>query len=61
MQYVPGSRVLTTDVCVPISNFPRLIREIKTDFEERGITAPLVGHSEFSPSHLTLNNQYYRW
>jgi len=45
LAYVPGSRCWTTDVCVPISNFPQLVKEIKADFQQRGITAPIVGHS----------------
>ncbi|WRT65326.1 uncharacterized protein IL334_002269 [Kwoniella shivajii] len=39
-----NSRVWTTDVCVPISRLPRLVRETTEDFEKRGITACHFGH-----------------
>ncbi|WVF66935.1 hypothetical protein IAT40_001678 [Kwoniella sp. CBS 6097] len=39
-----GARVWTTDVCVPISRLPRLVRETSEDFEKRGITACHFGH-----------------
>ncbi|ORX36265.1 putative D-lactate dehydrogenase oxidoreductase protein [Kockovaella imperatae] len=39
-----GARVWTTDVCVPISELPRLIRETTEDFEQRGLTACHFGH-----------------
>lgn len=41
---VPGSKALTTDVCVPISRLAECISETKKDFEESGITYTLVGH-----------------
>ncbi|WVQ83429.1 hypothetical protein IAT38_005570 [Cryptococcus sp. DSM 104549] len=41
---VEGSRVWTTDVCVPISKLPTLVRETSEDFEKRGITACHFGH-----------------
>ncbi|WVQ62942.1 uncharacterized protein L199_001091 [Kwoniella botswanensis] len=39
-----GAKVWTTDVCVPISRLPRLVRETAEDFEKRGITACHFGH-----------------
>ncbi|KAK8861219.1 hypothetical protein IAR55_002038 [Kwoniella newhampshirensis] len=39
-----GARVWTTDVCVPISKLPTLVRETTEDFEKRGITACHFGH-----------------
>ncbi|WVO12420.1 hypothetical protein L204_100019 [Cryptococcus depauperatus] len=41
---VEGSRVWTTDVCVPISKLPRLVQETSKDFEKRGIVACHFGH-----------------
>ncbi|EIW65740.1 hypothetical protein TREMEDRAFT_41215 [Tremella mesenterica DSM 1558] len=41
---IEGSKVWTTDVCVPISKLPALIRETSEDFEKRGITACHFGH-----------------
>ncbi|KAK4684466.1 D-lactate dehydrogenase (cytochrome), partial [Tremellales sp. Uapishka_1] len=39
-----GSKVWTTDVCVPISKLPQLVRETREDFEKRGLTACHFGH-----------------
>ncbi|ODN76548.1 hypothetical protein L202_05210 [Cryptococcus amylolentus CBS 6039] len=41
---VDGARVWTTDVCVPISKLPRLVRETREDFDERGLIACHFGH-----------------
>ncbi|WVQ74688.1 hypothetical protein IAR50_004292 [Cryptococcus sp. DSM 104548] len=41
---VDGSRVWTTDVCVPISKLPRLVRETREDFDRRGLIACHFGH-----------------
>lgn len=45
MQYYPGSKCWTTDVCVPISEFPTLVRETKADLVENKIVGPIVGHA----------------
>ncbi|BEI91417.1 uncharacterized protein CcaverHIS019_0402370 [Cutaneotrichosporon cavernicola] len=39
-----NGRVWTTDVCVPISKLPRLVRETAADFEGRGLEACHFGH-----------------
>lgn len=45
LEYLPGSRAWTTDVCVPISKFPTLVAETKEDLESLDIIAPIVGHA----------------
>jgi D-lactate dehydrogenase (cytochrome) len=50
----PGARAWTTDVCVPLSNLARCIRETREDAERTGIVAPLVGHVGDGNFHLLL-------
>ncbi len=40
----PGKKGMTTDVCVPISNLARCLRETKADLNASFLTAPIVGH-----------------
>ena len=40
----PGSRGLTTDVCVPISRLADCVVETQADIAESGLVAPIVGH-----------------
>jgi D-lactate dehydrogenase (cytochrome) len=40
----PGSRGLSTDVCVPISKLAECIAETEADIAELGLIAPIVGH-----------------
>jgi len=40
----PGSRGLSTDVCVPISKLADCIAETEADIAELGLIAPIVGH-----------------
>lgn len=42
---LPGSRAWTTDVCVPMSQFPTLVRETKEDLDKLNVVAPIVGHA----------------
>jgi D-lactate dehydrogenase (cytochrome) len=51
---VPGSRLMGTDVCVPISRLTQCIHETLADAEETGLLAPLVGHVGDGNFHLTL-------
>ncbi|KAH9460932.1 hypothetical protein Pst134EA_017242 [Puccinia striiformis f. sp. tritici] len=44
LDYIPGHRAWTTDVCVPISHLPRLISETKTDIQARKLKATMLGH-----------------
>ncbi|MFT8245373.1 FAD-binding oxidoreductase [Roseomonas sp. BN140053] len=40
----PGSRGVTTDVCVPISRLAEALLGAKEDIQASGLTAPIVGH-----------------
>lgn len=40
----PGANIISTDVCVPISNLTQCILETKKDIEESRLLAPIVGH-----------------
>ena len=40
----PGSRSLTTDVCVPISRLAQCIEETQRDIKDLSLTASIVGH-----------------
>ncbi|KAA1477039.1 hypothetical protein DENSPDRAFT_844194 [Dentipellis sp. KUC8613] len=40
----PGMRCWTTDVCVPVSKLPQLVRETKEDMAGEGIVSTIVGH-----------------
>lgn len=50
----PGTRSLTTDVCVPISRLADCIAETVADVERSGLVAPLVGHVGDGNFHLLL-------
>jgi D-lactate dehydrogenase (cytochrome) len=54
LQLKPGSRALTTDVCVPISRLADCIGESLADVEQSGFAAPLVGHVGDGNFHLML-------
>lgn len=40
----PGSKAVSTDVCVPISRLAECVAETVADIERRGLLAPIVGH-----------------
>lgn len=40
----PGTKGLSTDVCVPISRLAECITETEADIERLGLIAPIVGH-----------------
>ncbi|PWN52344.1 hypothetical protein IE53DRAFT_385212 [Violaceomyces palustris] len=40
-----SSRVWTTDVCVPLSALPRLVRETQADLQATGLKNAIVGHA----------------
>ncbi|TIB71004.1 FAD-binding domain-containing protein [Wallemia mellicola] len=51
---VPNSRIWTTDVCVPQSKLPTLVKQIKSDAVEAGIYAPLLSHCADGNAHFLL-------
>ncbi|KAF9072857.1 D-lactate dehydrogenase cytochrome oxidoreductase [Rhodocollybia butyracea] len=40
----PGTRCWTTDVCVPVSKLPELVKGTKKDLAESGLYGTIVGH-----------------
>lgn len=54
LQYKPGARCWTTDVCVPLSKFPDLITETKRDIDSAGICGPIVSHAGDGNFHALL-------
>ncbi len=50
----PGSAMIATDVCVPISRLAECVTATQTDIEESRIMAPIVGHIGDGNFHLTL-------
>ncbi|SJX61091.1 related to D-lactate dehydrogenase (cytochrome) [Sporisorium reilianum f. sp. reilianum] len=51
----PGVKVWTTDVCVPISALPRLVRESQLDFHQSGLTqTAIVGHAGDGNFHALI-------
>ncbi|MGB0411592.1 MAG: FAD-binding oxidoreductase [Pikeienuella sp.] len=50
----PGYNMLTTDVCVPISNLAQALLESIEELEAAGITAPIVGHAGDGNFHTTI-------
>ena len=54
LAFRPGCRVLSTDVCVPISRLAECIAETKRDLSESFIIAPIVGHVGDGNFHLLM-------
>jgi D-lactate dehydrogenase (cytochrome) len=50
----PGSRSVTTDVCVPISRLAECIRSTMDSVAASGLTAPLLGHAGDGNFHLAV-------
>jgi len=48
----PGAKGWATDVCVPISRLAECILQTKTDIEDSGLLAPIVGHVGDGNFHL---------
>ena len=44
LQLKPGSRALSTDVCVPISRLSECVTETAKDLEKSSLPVPLFGH-----------------
>lgn len=54
LAFRPGSRSLTTDVCVPISRLAECIIKTKHDLSQSFLTAPIVGHVGDGNFHLLI-------
>ncbi len=50
----PGSQMIPTDVCVPISRLAECVTETQRDIAENRLIAPIVGHVGDGNFHLTL-------
>ena len=50
----PGSQMIATDVCVPISRLADCVTETQRDIAESKLLAPIVGHVGDGNFHLTL-------
>ncbi len=50
----PGSAVISTDVCVPISRLADCVAETEADIAEHGLIAPIVGHAGDGNFHTSL-------
>lgn len=44
MAAAPGKRLLTTDVCVPVSQLPDAVHHARLALDERGLDAAIIGH-----------------
>ncbi len=54
LQLRPGSRSVTTDVCVPISRLAECISATRADIEASGFTAPILGHVGDGNFHVAI-------
>ena len=50
----PGTRGVSTDVCVPISRLADCIVETEADIAEMGLIAPIVGHAGDGNFHVLV-------
>ncbi len=50
----PGKRILTTDVCVPISHLVDCILQTRGDLDDHHIVAPILGHVGDGNFHCTV-------
>lgn len=51
----PGMAHLSTDVCVPISNFADCVTETKQDIIDSGLIGPIVGHAGDGNFHVLVS------
>ena len=50
----PGTQVIATDVCVPISRLAECVAETTADIAESGFVAPIVGHVGDGNFHVQM-------
>jgi D-lactate dehydrogenase (cytochrome) len=50
----PGSQMIATDVCVPISRLAECVTQTQADIAKSHIVAPIVGHVGDGNFHLTM-------
>lgn len=51
---MPGTKVFSTDVCVPISQLADCVVETQKDLQETGLNGPIVGHVGDGNFHVLL-------
>jgi len=51
---VPGAKMMSTDVCVPISRLAKCINETQTDLKNSGLMAGILGHVGDGNFHLAI-------
>ena len=51
---IAGGKLMSTDVCVPISKLAECITETQADIETSGVLAPILGHVGDGNFHLTI-------
>jgi D-lactate dehydrogenase (cytochrome) len=54
LQLQAGSRIMNTDVCVPISKLAQCIEETKNDLKDSWLKAPILGHVGDGNYHVLL-------
>ena len=54
LQLKPGSRALSTDVCVPLSRLAECVAETARDIERASLPVPLFGHVGDGNFHLVI-------
>jgi len=54
LQLQPGTRAITTDVCVPISRLAECIRETRLDIDQASIPIVMLGHVGDGNFHLAI-------
>jgi D-lactate dehydrogenase (cytochrome) len=54
LQLQAGSRIMNTDVCVPISKLAQCIKETQKDLQQSWLKAPILGHVGDGNYHVLL-------